>query len=289
MLKKAFLIVVMLGVFLVGTAVVGNAAEKYIIGCEVAWAPFEWVSPSGDYVGFDCDVMRCIAILEGYEIEIHDTSFDSLIPGVQLGQFDIAASGISITAERDKVVDFSPPYWRAEQAILVRADSGLNIVTALAGYGPTKKIAAHRGTTGAKWVEENLVDKGVPIEIARYETDPECALAVKTKRADAAIQGEAGAKQTTEAYPELAVVGTVDTGEIGFGFVVAEGDPKGILPLLASGVRKLKASGAWDNLIMAYFGPELPDIEAAWSECISMLDEGDVEGFAACLAEKVTQ
>lgn len=291
MSKKGLLVAVLLGVLLVGTSIVVGAAEKYTVAAEIAWAPFEWVSLSGDYVGFDMDVMRCIAILEGYEIEFYDIAFDTIISSIQLGNFDIAASGISITAQRDEVVDFSEPYWRSEQAIVIRRDSGLNIVTALSGYGSTKKVSTQRGSTGDKWVQENLVDKGIPIEIARFENDPEGVLAVMTKRADAHIQGETGAAQSVKAYPELMIAGTVDTGEIGFGFVVSEGDPKGILPLLESGVKKLKASGAWENLATAYFGgAELEAIEDAWSECIAMLlDDGDVDGFAECLAEKANR
>ena len=290
MLKKTLVGLFAIGIMLGCLVETGMAAEKFIIACDISWAPFEWVAKgTSEQIGFDLDVMRSIAILEGVEIEIRDTAFDSIIPGIKLGQFDIGASGISITEERDKVVDFSPPYWRTEQAIVVRGDSNLNIVTALAAFGPTKKVATHRGTTGDKWVEENLVKKGVPIEIARYETDPEAALAVRTKRADACIQGQTGAKQTIAAYPELKIVGTVDTGEVGFGFVVQEGDPKKILPKLASGIRKMKALGAWDNLIRAYFGPELKDIEEARKECVSKLGARDVGGFAACLAEKTNK
>ncbi len=62
-------VVVFIAVFLVG-GVISPAAEKkvYIVASDIAWPPFEWKDEAGNYVGFDLDVMREIAKLQGYEI-----------------------------------------------------------------------------------------------------------------------------------------------------------------------------------------------------------------------------
>ncbi|MCS7240783.1 MAG: transporter substrate-binding domain-containing protein, partial [Candidatus Bipolaricaulota bacterium] len=75
----------------------GLGVEKFIVGSDIAWPPFEWVSAKGQYLGFDLDVMRMIAVLEGYEIEILNLAFDSIIPAVIAGMVDIGASGFTIT------------------------------------------------------------------------------------------------------------------------------------------------------------------------------------------------
>lgn len=264
----------------------GLGAESYIVGSDIAWAPFEWVSARGDYLGFDLDVMRAIAILEGYEIEIRDIAFDSIIPGVVAGRVDIGASGFTITALRAEVVDFSEPYWTSDQAVVVRVDSGLNVVTALSGG---TKVGAQRGTTGAAWVEENLIVKGVDVQLLLYETYPEAVLDLLAGRLSAVVQDEAPSLQAVGSYPELQIVGIIKTYEE-FGFLVAKGDPHGLLPKINEGMAKLRASGAWDDLVAAYFGPPLEVVEAAWAECIPiLLEQRDVEGYARCLAERATQ
>jgi len=107
------LAVVVFTAVLLGGSVISPAAEKkvYIVASDISWPPFEWKDEAGNYVGFDLDVMREIANLQGYEIEIVDIAFDSIIPGVVAGKYDIAASGFTITAKREEVIDFSGPYY----------------------------------------------------------------------------------------------------------------------------------------------------------------------------------
>lgn len=279
---------VLVGILVFGVmALSGLAAEKFIVGTDAAWPPFEWVSAKGEILGFDLDVMRMIAVLEGYEIEIQDIAFDSIIPAVIAGKVDIGASGFTITAERAQVVDFSSPYWSSDQTVLVRADSGLNVITALM---PGRKVAAQRGTTGAFWVEDNLIAKGVAVELVLYETYPEAVMDLLAGRVDAVIQDEAPSEQAVRQYPgQLLIVGVIKTYEE-FGFLVAKGDPKGILPRIERGIKKLKESGAWDNLVAAYFGNPLEAIEAAWEACIDILRVNkDPVAYAACLAQKVRE
>lgn len=282
-LRQVVAVVLALGVVGLG----GMATEKFVVGTDAAWAPFEWVSAKGEILGFDVDVMRMIAILEGYEIEIQDIAFDSIIPAVIAGKLDIGASGFTITAERAQVVDFSSPYWSSDQTVLVRADSGLNVVTALM---PGRKVGAQRGTTGAFWVEDNLIAKGVAVELVLYETYPEAIMDLIAGRLDAVIQDEAPSQQAARQYPgQLLIAGVIKTYEE-FGFLVVKGDPKGILPRIERGMKKLKETGAWDNLVAAYFGNPLEAVESAWEACINLLRVAkDPVAYAACLVQKVQE
>jgi polar amino acid transport system substrate-binding protein len=263
------------------------------------------VTAGGEYFGFDLDVMRMIAILKGYEIEIQNMAFDAIIPAVQAGKCDIGASGFTITAEREEVVDFSTPYYLSNQAVLIRSDSGLNIVTALSGLGPTGKVGAQRGTTGAAWVEENLIAKGVKVELVLYETYPLAVLDLVNGRIDAVVQDEPASKASVAAYPDvLTIAGIIMTYEY-FGFLVAEGDPHGLLPKINSGKEELglkisrTAAGIelvivpgtpWDNLVRAYFGPPADKIEAAYLVCKDkLLVSKDVAGYAACMATETAK
>jgi ABC-type amino acid transport substrate-binding protein len=90
------------------------------------------------------------------------------------------------------------------------------------------------------------------------------------------------------AEPTIKVVGIIKTDE-NFGFFVAEGDPKGLLPLINAGVQQLKALGVYDDLIAAYMGTDLEKVEAAWRASIGLLKSGDVVGFASQLATLANQ
>lgn len=263
---------------------------KYIVLSDTTWPPFEWVSEKGAYLGFDLDVMRAIAILEGFEIEIREMPFDSIIPAVIARKGDIGASGFTITAERAQVVDFSQPYWSSVQAVVARVGSGLDKEKALA---KGRMVGAQRGTTGAMWVADHYVPQGVRLVL--YETYPEAILDLLAGRLDAVVQDIDPSKQAVCENPgKVEIVGVIDTGE-NFGFLVAKGDPKGILPKLHAGMAKLKASGAWDLLIEAYFGrpddpfcPSIEAIEAAWEKCISiLLKDRDPLKYAQALAAEV--
>lgn len=280
-MRKA-LVLVTAAVLGLGLVAVGQRAPKYVVGSDINWAPFEWASAKGQYLGFDLDVMRAIAVLEGFEIEIVDMPFDSIIPAVVAGKVDIGASGFTITAERAEVVKFSQPYWKSDQAVVVRVGSGLTKEKAL---GAGRKVGAQRGTTGALWVEDNLVSQGVVL--VEYETYPEAVLDLLAGRLDAVVQDVDPSKMAVAQYPgKLEIAGLIETGEE-FGFLVARGDPKGILPKIHAGIAKLKESGAWDLLIEAYFGPSLAKIEAAWEKCISILlgEKNPLKYAQALLAE----
>ncbi len=301
-MKKLFVGVVALGVVLLLGAGFAFASDKYIVASDIPWAPFEMVTEDGQFFGFDLDVMRCIAIVEGFDVEIKNTAFDTIIDSVKSGKADIGASGFTITAARAESVDFSQPYYLSNQAVVIRKDSGLNIVSALAGQGPTKKIGAQNGTTGFDWADNN----GIGTTVNGYEYYPTAILDLVNKRIDAVIQDEPASQSSLAAYPDqLTIAGVINTNEY-FGFLVAKDDPNGLLPMINDGMAKLGLSvlptaggmqklvvtpgSVWDNLLKAYFGPTNDKIEAAWlaSKDLLLVDQ-DVEAFAAKFADEATK
>ncbi len=278
------------------------ANDEYIVASDIPWAPFEMVTADGQFFGFDLDVMRCIAVVEGFDVDIRNISFDTIIDTVKSGKADIGASGFTITAARAGSVDFSQPYYLSNQAVVIRKDSGLNIVSALAGQGPTKKIGAQNGTTGFDWADNN----GIGTTVNGYEYYPTAILDLVNKRIDAVIQDEPASQSSLAAYPDLlTIAGIINTNEY-FGFLVAKDDPNGILPKINDGMAKLGLSvlttaggmqklvvtpgSVWDNLLKGYFGPTNDQIEAAWlaSKDLLLVDK-NVEGFAAKFAEEASK
>jgi polar amino acid transport system substrate-binding protein len=285
------------------------ATDSYIVASDIPWAPFEMVTADGEFFGFDLDVMRAIAVLSDFEIEIRNIAFDAIIQTVDSGKADIGASGFTITEEREQTVDFSKPYYLSNQAVVIRKDSGLNIVTAMSGLGPKGAVGAQNGTTGFYWVEDNLQAKGVDVEIKGYEFYPTAILDVVNKRIDAVIQDEPASKASLAAYPDdLTIAGIINTYEY-FGFLVATGDPEGILPKVDAAIEELglhrvatptekyelavKAGSAWDNLLKAYFGPPSDKVEAAWLKSKDLLLSAetleDIETFAEAFATEANK
>ena len=232
------------------TEIVPAEKEVYVVASDISWPPFEWKDEAGNYVGFDLDVMRAIAKLKGYEIEIKDVAFDSIIGGVVTGKYDIGASGFTITDKREEVIDFSQAYWKSDQAVLVRKDSGLNMVTALRdGHS----VGAQRGTTGADWIQMNLIDKGIDMELKLYETYPLAVLDLINNNLDAVIQHEPASQISVAKEKAIGIAGVIVTGEE-FGFLVQQGDPYRLLVKINKAMKELQSSGEWDKLVTKYFG-----------------------------------
>lgn len=269
-----------LAIFVIGLFAVSGFAQTYDVASDTTWPPFEWADAEGNLLGFDLDVMRCIAVLQDFEINIISYDWDIIFDDVGIGRVDIGASGATITDERELKVDFSDPYWTSDQAILIRVDSGLNIVTALSG-GHT--VGAQVETTGAGFVQ-GLIDEGVDVVLQEYSLYPLSVIDLINGNIDAVIQDEPASEASATAEEELTIAGVIRTNE-NFGFFVAEGDPNGLLDLLNDGVKQLKELGVYDNLVRAYMGTDITKVEAAWKASIGLLNAGNIVDFAESLAE----
>jgi len=256
------------------------APAKLIVGTSADWPPFEWVDANNNFVGFDMDLMKVIAKIQGYELEILDIGFDSLIPALQSGKVNLLAAGMSLTEERLQVADASNTYWTGNQGVMVRADSELNIATALTGG---YIIGAQRGTTQADWLEENLVQKGLNIKsLELYETNDLGIMDLVNKRIDVFVADTPAAEAFVKSNP-IKIVGTINTEEQ-YVFYVQKGDPEGILPIINEGLSKIQMTSIWNNLVNAYFVGDLNKISDCYAQCGSLLAE-DVEAFAQNLAQ----
>jgi polar amino acid transport system substrate-binding protein len=281
-MKKVLLAVGVLVALGLGTVMA--AATTYTVASDTTWPPFEWAGTDGSLYGFDLDVVRLVGILQGFDIEITSYDWAIIFDDVGIGRKDIGASGATINAEREQKVDFSAPYWTSNQAVMVKADSELNIAQALS---PGRKIGAQVGTTGATWVQEQLIDKGIAVQLLEYTLYPLAVLDLVNGNIDAVVQDEPASRASAAADGRLLITGVIETGEQ-FGFFVANGDPKGLLPKINAGVTELKSSGAWDDLIAAYMGgADVAKIEAAWKAASSFLTAKNVVGFAQALADGV--
>ncbi|HOB15941.1 MAG TPA: basic amino acid ABC transporter substrate-binding protein [Defluviitoga sp.] len=242
MFKKFFLLS-----FIVLMPILFVFSVTYKVGTEASFPPFEYVE-DGQFVGFDIDLIREIGKLKGFDVEVIDISFDSLIPSLTTGNIDIIAAGMTITEERQKVVDFTIPYYSGDQSIIVRRDSDFDITVLFGNH----KIGVQTGTTGDLWVTEHLVDKNIlpKKNIVRYDTFNFAVRDLINKNIDAIVLDSPVAERFTKTDP-VKIVGIIKTEE-SYGMAVKKGN-KELLNLLNEGILELQKSGKFDELIEKYF------------------------------------
>ena len=219
---------------------------KYVVGTSADFPPFEYVE-NGEFVGFDIDLIKAIAEEMGFEVEIRDMSFDSLIAALVSGNLDLVVSGMTITAEREEVVSFSKPYWTADQSVVVREDSEMT-VTVLFGK---HNVGVQTGTTGDLWVEENLVEtKILTGDFKRYDTYVLAMTDLVNKNIDAIVLDEPVAESFAEVRP-VKVIGVIKTYE-DYGIAVNKAN-KDLLNLINEGISRLEESGKLNELNLKHF------------------------------------
>ena len=150
-------------------------AGKLTIATSPDFPPFESLGDNNEVVGIEIDVLNLICEQLGVTLEINQMDFDSVLPGVQAGKFDVGVSGISVTEKRQKNVLFTDPYCLAAQAIVVTEGSSITCKADLEG----KKVSVQTGTTA----EEYCMDNGY--EVLSFTANNDAAAALTTGKVDA--------------------------------------------------------------------------------------------------------
>lgn len=165
-------------------------AGKLIIGTSPDFPPFESLSADGKVEGIEIEIMELICEELGVDLEIKQMDFDSVLPGVQTGKFNVGVSGISVTPEREKNTLFTVPYCLAAQAIVVTSDSSIASKADLTG----KTVSVQTGTTA----EEFCMKNGYTVKAFAANADAESALTVG--KVDAWVIDDLTAAEMVAAY-----------------------------------------------------------------------------------------
>ena len=136
-----------------------EAAGKIVVGTSADYPPFEFYVDDMQIDGFDVAMMDEMGRRLGVTIEYLDYAFDGLGGALQLGQIDLALAAVSVTAERESVVDFSNIYLVGEDAILAHTGSGIDSVGSVDELAALK-IGVQRGSVYEAWVLTELVATG---------------------------------------------------------------------------------------------------------------------------------
>jgi ABC-type amino acid transport substrate-binding protein len=214
------------------------------VGTDTPYSPFEY-REGGELTGFDVEIMDEIASRLGLETEWVDSPFDTIFTDLASGQFDVVISGATITPEREEEVDFSDPYFRSLQALVVLEDSGIGSFEDL---GEGDSVSVQSGTTGEAWAEENLEPNGV--EIRAFPEYPPVYNALEAGQVDGVVYDESSAIPETFARPGTEVVDTVDTNEF-YGIAV---DPNNgdLLDAVNQALQEMMDDGTYEEIYGHY-------------------------------------
>ena len=165
-------------------------AGQLVIATSPDFPPFEELQSDGSVVGIEIDVMNIICERLGVKLKIEQMDFDSVLPGVQAGKYDVGVSGITVTESRQKNTLFTDPYCLAAQAIVVTADSPITSKADLAG----KKVSVQTGTTA----EEFCMSEGY--DVNSYAANADAELALVTGKVDAWVIDDLTAAEMVGIY-----------------------------------------------------------------------------------------
>lgn len=232
--------------------------DKLIIGTDTNYVPFEFLDQeTGEYVGFDIDLIDEIAKEVGFDYELKPMDYSGIIPALQTGNLDIAIAGITINPTREETIDFSDPYYDAGTAVLVREDEEeIENLDDLAG----KVVATKQGTSSYDYVKEmEEIKEVVPfpnIDQAYMELEKGTADAVAFDLPSLLYYVNTSGKGKAKVLDDLLEGQT-------FGIAFPKGSP--LVNEVNMALSKIKEDGTYDEIHEKWFGEAAIEEQAAAS------------------------
>jgi polar amino acid transport system substrate-binding protein len=233
---------------LAGIPAATAADQELINGIDANFPPFAYIDKNGNPDGFDVQAVNWIAKEMGFKVTHKPIDWDAIIPTLRAKKIDLIAAGMSITEKRREQVNFTNPYWIITQVLVVPKDSTLTMDQVL---GSGNKVGVQRGTTEAKWIQENLIKKeGKDFELVMYDSAPLSVEDLVNGRIVAAAMDDAPAKDAVRKKP-VKILGRFGMPDEEFGYAVRKEDTE-LLDMLNEGLRRLMESPYWEELKAKY-------------------------------------
>jgi polar amino acid transport system substrate-binding protein len=212
------------------------------IGSDTTYPPHESIDENGNVVGFDVDVVAEICERINCKPNWVTTAWDGIFAALADGQFDMVVSGVTITEERNKIVDFSDPYIIVQQGVLMRVeDQSATIEDFKSGK---MKLASQTGTTNASLGEE-LVGRD---NLNLFDTFQSAVLAVRNGDVDGLIIDSTSAAAYEQEFAGELTVAIEGLSSDPLGLVFQEGDD--LQDAFNEGLAEIKADGTLKNLVV---------------------------------------
>lgn len=214
------------------------------VGSDATYPPMEF--KEGDkIVGFDLDITKAIVEKLGLKLDYQNTAWDGMFPAVAAHKFDMVISAITITDDRKKEMDFSDPYYNANQSVITRKDSGIDSTEKLSG----KKIGVQIGTTS-----EIEAKKISPDAVQTYDDNVMAFEDLKAGRVEAIICDSPVGDYYAVQNPDFSVGFKINTNEF-YGMGFAKDTPE-LVKAVNSALAAIKKDGTYDKIFTTWFGTQ---------------------------------
>lgn len=223
------------------------------VGSDTAFPPFESIE-DGEAVGFDIDLITEVAERLSLEVEVASAAFDTIFTALASGKFDVVISAVTIKEERKQTVDFTDPYFSADQSLSVRSADAETIggVDDLEG----KTVGVQAATTGEDCAKNALQAEDKVGEVRSYDTAPDAFTDLAAGRVDAVLLDLPTAQQIVEQREGVQVVQAIRTQEE-YGIAVSKDNPN-LRVAINEALAEIEEDGTYDELFVKWFDTQPP-------------------------------
>jgi polar amino acid transport system substrate-binding protein len=212
--------------------------------------PFEFKAESGNFEGFEVDIVTEAAKRAGMTVNIEGYDFQPLFAATSSKRIDAAISSITITAERLGSQSFTQPYYDSDMGIAAKKDGAVKTLADLKG----KVVGVLSGSTGEKWAKENQAAQGFT-EVKGYNTQQEVLLDLAAGRVEGVVSDVPGMEYAFTKMQGLAVVDRIKTGEQ-YGLMMTKDHP--LLGKINDALTEMKKDGTLQAIHKKWFGTDAP-------------------------------
>jgi polar amino acid transport system substrate-binding protein len=225
------------------------APKVLVVGTDAAYAPFESQNEKGEIVGFDIDVVNAVAKKAGLEVKFVNTPWEGIFNALGQGDRDMVVSSVTITDERKGTMDFSDPYFDAQQLIAVKENSKV------AKFADLKKlkVGVQTGTTGDEAVTKLLGKTSTAIK--RFESTPLALKELESGGVDAVVADNGVVINYVTNNPGGKFKSIADKEFVPeqYGIALKKGNSE-LQAKLNKGLAEIKADGTYNAIYAKYFG-----------------------------------
>ena len=221
-------------------------AGKLTMSTNAAFPPYEMTTDSGDFEGIDIEVAGAIAEKLGLELVVDDMDFDAALLAAQQGKSDIVMAGVSVTEERQQVMEFSDSYATGVQVVIVPEDSDIASVDDIAD----KMIGTQRGTTGNIYCTDDYGED----HVTTYDNGLTAVQALNNGQVDCVVIDQEPAKAFVAANPGLKILETEYVSE-DYAIGMAKGNTA-LLEAVNKALAELQADGTVQAIVDKYISAE---------------------------------
>ncbi|WP_297598885.1 basic amino acid ABC transporter substrate-binding protein [uncultured Cetobacterium sp.] len=226
---------------MVVTSVLSFAKEKLYVGTNAEFPPFEYLE-KGEFVGFDMDLIKAVGNKIGMEVVIKDMSFDGLIPALEANKVDIVIAGMTSSDERKMAVNFSTPYYTANQVIILNEDNN-NIKSFDDLQG--KLVGVMLGFTG-----DVVVSEMSDVKTKKYNASYASIMELQNKKIDAVVLDSETALNYIKNNKGIKLA--EGKGELEEYAIAISKKNTELLEKINLAIKELKEDGTYDTLLKKY-------------------------------------